>query len=521
MDQPFGKPPKKQVARGEDSPDGCGGVSNISSEKDESHGARFVNDGQLYDDPAVGSGSGEGGGSLYDNFGSLNGSGDGAGRSNGFAESVIEAGEREITLSGGPGAASGDEDGGEAGKNESKEHGSPREQSKSRSGAGTAARPADAKGGTNNHFAGKGGRTRRSSAPSKGSAPSWLKSRLYKGEDTSEDGDKITDIREQVIRNSPVGTAVIDNRGRIRLSNDAFNQAIGLGTDEAVKDIEEVGERVGGLSIENKFWDAVESGSDLKIEEQVYIQGRGQTRIRVSFQPVTFRSGTSWCVCYFEVVAASSPVRSQLWEYQNYVACVATSSGDAIVGLDMEGNIKYWNQGAQALFGYTDDEVVGKSVMLTVPEELRRDARLVLKVVKEQGIYKNYDTSRIHKNGKRIRVTMTVAAVRNEDGEMIGTAATVKDLRSTRDLHEKALEAEKLNAVLQMAVTVYHQINNPLCVIAANSQLLLTRIRNGDADEAKKLESILEATKRISTVLEDLGRLTGVEPQISAKREKK
>jgi PAS domain S-box-containing protein len=288
-----------------------------------------------------------------------------------------------------------------------------------------------------------------------------------------------------------------------------------------VKDIEHVGARVKGVDVTNRFWDAVESGFDVKIEERVQVKGRGEVTLRASFHPVAFQSAVSWCICYFEAADSSPLKQSQLWEYQNYVACVATSSGDAIVGLDMDGNIKYWNQGAQALFGYSDDEIVGKPVTELVPEELQREAQLVLKVVKEQGIYKNYDTSRVHKNGRMIPVTMTVTAVRNDDGEFIGTAATLKDLRSTRDLHEKALEAEKLNAVLQMAVTVYHQVNNPLCVIAANTQLLLTRVQGSDGEEAKKLESILEATKRISTVLEDLGRLTGVEPQIAQPQDKK
>jgi PAS domain S-box-containing protein len=282
-----------------------------------------------------------------------------------------------------------------------------------------------------------------------------------------------------------------------------------------------VGARIKGVDLAGKFWDAVESGTDTKIEDQVEIRDRGQLTFRVIFRPVTFPSGMSWCICYIEEVSSSAPPRGRLWEYQNYVACVATSSGDAIVGLDMNGVITYWNQGAQALFGYTDDEIVGKAVMELVPEELRREAQLVLKVVKEKGIYKNYDTYRLAKGGQRIPVTMTVAAVRNDDGEIIGTAATLKDLRTTKDLHEKAMEAEKLNAVLQMAVTVYHQINDPLCVIAANAQLLLTRIQAPEGDEAKKLDCILEATKRISTVIEDLGRLTGVEPQIIAPRTRK
>jgi PAS domain S-box-containing protein len=516
MDQPFRKPPGKRGVLGQESQDDDARVNNISSDKDRSRGFALVNEGQLYDDPGVANGGDADGGSLYDNLLAPSGEGDNVLKPSGCSEQEPESEGRERTLSEEPESDLADK--GENGKDAGDLAGAERSGDDERElpgEAGTPAQSADRGGVEKGPGPAQGANRRKNSGGPKGSCPSWLKSGLYKGAPPSEDNHKVSELHEQTILNSPIGTAVIDSRGLIRMSNAAFLYAIGLDDGDTVRDIEEVGRRIKGVDVTNRFWDAVESQQDLKIEEQAEVEGRGKITLRVSFHPVGFQSAVCWCICYFEAAGSSTPTRGQLWEYQNYVACVATSSGDAIVGLDIDGNIKYWNQGAQALFGYADEEILGRPVMQLVPEELRREAQLVLKVVMEQGLYKNYDTSRVHKSGRRIPVTMTVAAVRNEDGEFVGTAATLKDLRSSKDLHEKAVEAEKLNAVLQMAVTVYHQINNPLCVIAANTQLLLSRIQGSDSEEAVKLESVLEATRRISTVLEDLGRLTGVEPQIA------
>jgi PAS domain S-box-containing protein len=352
----------------------------------------------------------------------------------------------------------------------------------------------------------------------KGSCPSWLKSQVNKGRKTGKTEKGLLELQELIIRYSPVGTAVLDNRGRVRIRNESFMESLELEVDDVIEDIDQVAERMEGVKLSESFWDAVETGSTAEIEEEALIGGRSQTSIRVSFSPVSLPSGKSWCICYLERIPKQIPA-SALSEYQNYVAQIATSSGDAIVGLDHDGCVKYWNRGAQALFGYTEEEMFGKSVMTLVPEELRREAQVILKVVHEKGVYRNFDTHRLHKSGERVPVTMTVSAVRDENGKFIGTAATCKDLRVAKDLHEKSLEAEKLNAVLQMAMSVYHQINNPLSVIAANAQLLMPKLDGEDREGTRKLDTIIDATKRINTVLEDLTRRTGVEPRVAGTEE--
>jgi PAS domain S-box-containing protein len=297
--------------------------------------------------------------------------------------------------------------------------------------------------------------------------------------------------------------------------NQAFADSRGLDSSAVPKDIDEVAELVEGLNLADKFWDAVERGVTIEVEEDLKVKRVGTIPARLCFRPVVLPTCMSWCVFYLERARIGSEGSRHISEYQSYVARLVTASADAIVGLDPNGIVRYWNQGAQALFGYTEDEILGKPVASMVPEELRREAQLVLKVVKEKGSYKNYDTFRLGKGGKRIPVTMTISSVRGDNGEFMGSVAIIKDTRSAKDLHEKALEAEKLNAALQVAVSVYHRINDPLCVITANAQLLLARLGGSDGDEARRLKSMLEATRRISQVLEDLNRLTGgVEPAI-------
>lgn len=362
----------------------------------------------------------------------------------------------------------------------------------------------------------------RESGARKGSCPSWLKSRVYKGGRPGKDDKGLLELQELIIRYSPVGTAVLDNRGRVRIRNESFMEFVGLDVEETVQDIEEVSELLERPIISEKFWDAVESGSTVEVEEEVDIGSDERMPIRVAFSPVSLPSGMNWCICYFEMASGRDPrgveprveePRGGLYEYKDYVAQMAASSGDAIIGLDNKGSIKYWNHGAQAVFGYADDEILGKHVGVLIPEELRREAQLVHRVVYEKGIYRNFDTHRLDKSGERIPVTMTISAVKDDDGRVIGTASTCKDLRSAKELHEKSLEAEKLNAVLQMAISIYHQINNPLCVISANAQLLLPKFAEADSEEAEKLKIIIAATKRVNTVLEDLTRLTGIEPR--------
>jgi len=105
---------------------------------------------------------------------------------------------------------------------------------------------------------------------------------------------------------------------------------------------------------------------------------------------------------------------------------------DAIVFADREGNIRVWNSGAERIFGYTNEEAIGKSLDLMIPEKLReRHWEGYYKVMKTGETRYGTELLKVpaaHKNGNRISVEFTIILVRDRQNEVIGTAAIIRDV---------------------------------------------------------------------------------------------
>src|SRR5690348_7866309 len=85
------------------------------------------------------------------------------------------------------------------------------------------------------------------------------------------------------------------------------------------------------------------------------------------------------------------------------LAAIVDSSNDAIVSKNLEGRILSWNAGAQRLFGYTAEEVVGKSVIVLIPPELHDEERRILEKLRRGERIEHFETTRVRKDGTRLR----------------------------------------------------------------------------------------------------------------------
>ena len=126
---------------------------------------------------------------------------------------------------------------------------------------------------------------------------------------------------------------------------------------------------------------------------------------------------------------------------------IIENSQDAILFADREGIIDLWNSGAEAIFGYTKEEVRGKSLDLIVPEKLRQrhwdGYQKVMKTGKSRYGKELLKVPAIRKDGTSISVEFTIVLVRNQRNEIMGTAAIIRDV-TERWKHEKELK-QKLN----------------------------------------------------------------------------
>lgn len=129
------------------------------------------------------------------------------------------------------------------------------------------------------------------------------------------------------------------------------------------------------------------------------------------------------------------------------LAAIVESSDDAIVGLSPAGIITSWNEGARRLYGYAAEETVGRHAsMLCLPACTDEVDVLVGKIADGQRV-KSFETKRRHKSGAELSVSMSLSAIRGEDGQPTGMAAVVRDV-SERQRMEQALRESQRQATL-------------------------------------------------------------------------
>ncbi|HZI56139.1 MAG TPA: PAS domain S-box protein, partial [Verrucomicrobiae bacterium] len=109
-------------------------------------------------------------------------------------------------------------------------------------------------------------------------------------------------------------------------------------------------------------------------------------------------------------------------------AAIIESSDDAIIGMDVAGTITDWNKGAEWLYGYSAEEIIGKPIFLLIPPERYNDCAQIMKKVQQGDSVKHYETTRLRKDGTRIEVSLTGSPVFAPDGRIVGLSAIDRDI---------------------------------------------------------------------------------------------
>jgi PAS domain S-box-containing protein len=193
-------------------------------------------------------------------------------------------------------------------------------------------------------------------------------------------------------------------------------------------------------------------------------------------------------------------IREQvLGEARLQLAAVVECSSDAIISTDMDGTITHWNQGAEHLYGYLSEEVIGKSIALLMPPERSDDFDEIMQKLRSGGRVEHYETIRQGKDGTRVEVSTSVSPILNIDGKVVGTAAIARDIRSRKQAEEALRKAEKLSATGRLAASVAHELNNPLETLL-NLVFLLQRNASLDSTARECVDIAEEELRRATHV---------------------
>jgi PAS domain S-box-containing protein len=202
---------------------------------------------------------------------------------------------------------------------------------------------------------------------------------------------------------------------------------------------------------------------------------------------------------------------------QQYLKNILHSSDSAIMAVDNNEKFIAWNKGAEKIFGYTEEEVIGQSSSLLLPDDKKYTEELnsIRNVVLEKGSIKIPETERKTKSGKIIPVGLNVNKLPSKNGDYIGRTVIIKDSTEVKKLQQQIDQSEKLAVIGQLAAGVAHEIGNPLTSISSIVQLLQRRVNdNFVSEQLANIRSNIDRISRIVRELVDFSRPPGVERSV-------
>jgi two-component system NtrC family sensor kinase len=218
----------------------------------------------------------------------------------------------------------------------------------------------------------------------------------------------------------------------------------------------------------------------------------------------------------------SRALQAEVSERERYLSMVLSNSADAIVFVDNANRVQAWNKGAELIFGYTAEEMVGQTFHRLIPPEMDAEGELrsIAEEVHAKGHMRNYVCHRMTKDGRRITVDLSRTLVRTDDGKVHGSTAIIKDVTEKMELEQRIYNTEKLASIGTLAAGVAHEINNPLTVILGFADLLLEQFPPGspEHDDLKTIEENANNARKIVQNLLGFARITeGLEETVDIK----
>lgn len=189
------------------------------------------------------------------------------------------------------------------------------------------------------------------------------------------------------------------------------------------------------------------------------------------------------------------------------LAAIVESSEDAIISKSLDGIITSWNAGAERLFGYTAEEIVGQPISRLMPPAHGNEMVEILGKIRLGQRVEHFESVRLNKNGEPIPVSLSVSPIRDDTGRIIGAAKIARDITEHKKhqaererLYREAREAARMRE--EFLSVAGHELRTPLTALQFQLHTVQRRLESGQPEKAG------EVLLRASGQLQRLARLT-------------
>jgi PAS domain S-box-containing protein len=184
------------------------------------------------------------------------------------------------------------------------------------------------------------------------------------------------------------------------------------------------------------------------------------------------------------------------------LAAIVESSDDAIVSMDLDGIITSWNAGAERIFGYMAEEVIGKPISILIPPNYQKEEEAIIERIRRGQRVEHFETVRRRKHGSLIDLSMTVSPVRNSQRKLIGASKIASDItvRKRRDAQIVTLAHEAEHRTKNILATVLAAVH----LSHSNTSDELKRVIEGRINALAKVHALFVESRWMGAQLHSL-----------------
>lgn len=143
------------------------------------------------------------------------------------------------------------------------------------------------------------------------------------------------------------------------------------------------------------------------------------------------------------------------------LAAIVESSEDAIISNDVNGTITSWNGGAGRIYGYSAEEIIGRSISVLISPDHPDDFQSMMERLKRGERIEHYETVRTRRDGSRVDVSLTISPIRNAEGEIVGVSKIARDITDRMRTGEALRKQTERLRLLWEAAAVVLTADNP------------------------------------------------------------